>query len=119
MFTFLPEPVPHTRDHPCPVCRGHSAMPKGRRVRCAGMTGDIYVWCTREEYAGNALLDLKTSPPTFRHSRHGWCPCGQEHGHSLPRPEFDSYLRLVPHVVESPSTDELSLRHEVYEYTLS
>src|SRR5690348_7668309 len=73
-------PQPHTQGNPCGVCGGWATLPKGRGRRCAGMTGDFVIWCTREEYAGSCLLDLNTSPPAFRHNRFGSCACGHEHG---------------------------------------
>ncbi len=109
--------IRHTQAFPCPICGGYASLHKGRGIRCAGMTGEHLIWCSREERAGKALLDLNTSPPTFRHHRHGWCPCGTEHEHRLPSPVFPSFLRLV--VDEAPTEDDLSLRHDVYEYTLS
>jgi hypothetical protein len=119
MFIVPGKPVRHTQDHPCRVCGGYPSMPRHRGIRCVGMTGDRYIWCTREELAGNALPDLGTSPLSFRHERYGWCPCGSEHGRGLPNPEFNSYLRLVPPIVEPSNPDELTLRHDVYAYALS
>src|SRR5579871_5601431 len=112
--------VRHTRDHPCPVCGGWSALPRHQGVRCAGMTGDVLVWCTRPEYAGHAPLDLNTSPPAYRHHRFGWCPCGTEHDHALPAPHLASLPRLVLRDAGADFTRraDVATRHEVYEYAL-
>src|ERR1051325_11873246 len=112
------KPIRHTRNQPCPVCAGYESLPRGHGVRCAGCTGEFWIWCTREEFAGGAILDLEKSPPAFKHSRFGWCACGQTHGRGLPTPEFTRFLRVVP-VREAPTLDELWIRHEVYEHTLS
>src|SRR6266704_1549270 len=87
--------IRHTAGFACPVCGGWANLPQGRGVRCVGMTGDNVVWCTREEFAGSLPIDLDTSPPSFRHHRNGWCPCGQEHGHDLPRPRFAPLIETL------------------------
>ncbi|MEA2642678.1 MAG: primase, partial [Chloroflexota bacterium] len=99
------KPIPHRREKPCPVCGGWATLPHGRGIRCVGMTGDFLVWCTREERAGNAPLDLSTSPPAYRHHRTGWCPCGTEHDHAMPSPGFAPLSRLV--AVATPPATEL------------
>lgn len=70
----------HTRDFPCPVCGGYANLPKGRGVRCAGFTVGRLCFCTREEHAGRAVLDISVEPPAFRHYLVGACVCGTEHG---------------------------------------
>jgi hypothetical protein len=44
----------HTRHHPCPRCGGHEQTRRGQGERCFGFTTEQYVYCTREEYAGDA-----------------------------------------------------------------
>ncbi len=72
--------VRHSRAFPCPVCDGYANLPKGRGIRCAGFTTGRVCFCTREERAGRAELDITTSPPSFRHLLVGSCPCGIAHG---------------------------------------
>jgi hypothetical protein len=79
------------------------------------MTGEHVIWCTREEWAGNAPLDIRTSPPAFRHHRHGWCPCGQEHGRSL------AHLGLAPLQLTRPDSSPPASScapHEIYVHAL-
>ncbi len=74
--TAAPAFVRHSRFDPCPVCAGYAGLPAGQERRCAGMTGDFIIWCTREERAGKCELDINTSPPAYKHYRFGPCPCG-------------------------------------------
>ena len=70
----------HDPEHPCPICKGHSRMPSGQGVRCAGFTADAYVRCTREQFAGRLQLDENTVPPTYRHwTGPGTCKCRKSH----------------------------------------
>ena len=75
--------IRHTVGFACPVCGGWSNLPHGRGIRCAGITGERLVGCTREELAGKAPFDAQTNPPAYRHKRWGLCPCGHEHGGGL------------------------------------
>lgn len=65
----------------CPICEGHSGLKQGRGERCAGYESNDgeYVFCTREEYAGNLELHENTSPPAFCHKMFGECNCGKVH----------------------------------------
>lgn len=56
-------------------------MKPGRGERCAGFESDDgeYVFCTREELAGNLERNEKTSPPAFCHKMYGLCNCGVIH----------------------------------------
>jgi 5S rRNA maturation endonuclease (ribonuclease M5) len=65
----------------CPICGGHSGLKQGKGERCAGYESDDgeYIFCTREELAGNLELNEKTSPATFCHKLYGLCNCGIIH----------------------------------------
>lgn len=65
----------------CPICNGHSGMKPGHKQRCAGYisTDGDYVYCTREEHAGNLDLDENTEPAAFCHKLYGLCNCGKIH----------------------------------------
>jgi len=71
--TPVPREQRHTRQHPCPICGGNENMPQGKGVRCAGFTSADGEWCycTREEYAGNAMLLETMKPPAYVHRREG------------------------------------------------
>ncbi len=79
----------HSRLFPCPVCGGHSGLPRERGVRCAGFSLRITTYCTRHEHAGRAQLDIETHPPAYKHLLSGRCPCGLEHDFppSVERPQ--------------------------------
>ncbi len=68
------------RDHPCPVCGGHAALPQGVGSRCYGFISDdeSYAHCTREEFAGG--LDLNGNSNTYPHYLKGDCDCKNWHG---------------------------------------
>lgn len=70
----------NTRAHPCLICGGHSAMPRGRGIRCAGFRLDRVAYCTRDEAAGSLPLDIGVSPPAYKHRLFGACGCGASHG---------------------------------------
>jgi AAA domain len=75
-----------TRRHPCPICGGGEDLPRGQGRRCTGylsVNGE-YAYCSREEHAGELLMEM-TDPPTFRHRLEGDCHCGSRHG-GLPEP---------------------------------
>jgi AAA domain len=65
----------------CPICGGHSGLKQGKGERCAGYESDDgeYIFCTREELAGNLELNEKTSPAAFCHKFYGLCNCGVIH----------------------------------------
>jgi hypothetical protein len=106
--------IRHTAAFPCPVCRGWSNLPQGRGIRCAGMTGSRIVWCTREEFAGNAAFDPQTEPPSYRHRRWGLCPCGHDHAAALGEGPF----LPVEDVLTSCEEPEKVADHEVYAYAI-
>src|SRR5688572_4444756 len=97
---------PHTRDNPCLVCGGHRGLPRGLGVRCVGFTLDYVCYCTREEFAGRAELDITTQPPAFKHLLVGRCSCGQEHGFAT-RPTEQA--KDVERAIGLP----LEVRHEI------
>ena len=101
----------HTVGRPCPICGGHSALPKGRGIRCAGFTVAELAYCTREEFAGKALLDISTQPPAYRHRLHGACYCGNEHvgpAYRAPRaqPPSANVTAALP-LLDGQTTDEI------------
>src|SRR5688572_15183246 len=71
----------HLPDAPCGVCQGHDRFHRGRKIRCSGYTGNRFIWCSREEWAGDLLPDGATNSPipVYRHYRFGKCPCGRCH----------------------------------------
>jgi Protein of unknown function (DUF3631) len=78
--------IRHTAAHPCPVCGGFEAMPRGQGKRCAGFTSDDRAWvhCERVEHAGSLPLDERTTPATYLHRIGGPCNCGEEHAPAQP-----------------------------------
>lgn len=58
------EKTRHTPAHPCPVCGGHDAHPKGQGTRCAGFTAEKpdarMVYCTRPQHAGDPTAKKQT-----------------------------------------------------------
>ena len=78
-----------------------------RGIRCAGFSVGPVAYCTREEYAGRAALDITTEPPSFRHSIAGRCVCGNEHGYAAVAPATFSKPRLDDRL-------ELNQRNEVF-----
>ncbi|MSQ17736.1 MAG: hypothetical protein EXR54_09305 [Dehalococcoidia bacterium] len=69
----------HNPGRPCPVCDGHSRLPKGRGIRCYGFISadGRFAHCTRTEFAGQLQ---ETGAGTFGHRLNGQCKCGQPHG---------------------------------------
>jgi hypothetical protein len=68
-----------TRAWPCPICRGHDGLARGRSRRCFGYIDDTgtFARCTREEMAGGLPLN---ADGTYSHRLAGRCRCGQTHG---------------------------------------
>lgn len=68
-----------TREHPCPVCGGHDALPRGHQERCYGFLSDDGGWafCTRAERAGG--LPQNSGSDTYAHRLDGDCGCGVRH----------------------------------------
>lgn len=65
----------HTRSHPCPVCGGYDAQPRGSGKRCGGFTSeDGYTHCSRIE------CDEQEDGGTWAHRLNGACRCGTAHG---------------------------------------
>lgn len=71
----------HTRNHPCAVCGGCDADPRGEGRRCYGFTSEGWCQCTRTEHAGT--LPLHPNSGTYAHRLEGTCKCGTEHGMAL------------------------------------
>ena len=80
-FSTADRIVRHTPAHPCLICHGHSTMPSGRDIRCAGFLSSdgLYEHCQREHLAGALPLNLHTEPPTYAHKLYGRCDCGTAH----------------------------------------
>src|SRR6266849_4591999 len=70
----------------CPICQGHAGLKQGIGERCAGYLSDDgeYVYCTREEFAGNLERNEHTQPSAFCHKLYGTCNCGKEHNPAHP-----------------------------------
>jgi hypothetical protein len=70
-----------SKGNPCPVCTGHTDLPQGKGVRCAGYLSEDgrYAFCTREQFAG-PLQPRDTTPESFAHLMEGSCRCGTTHG---------------------------------------
>lgn len=110
----------HDRNFPCPVCGGHSGLPQGRGVRCAGFTVGIAAFCTREQFAGSAELDINTEPPAYKHILLGMCGCGTEHGFHTEHKSIGAHYSVSPpqlnpgtqHAIYSAVLDHLTLRVE-------
>lgn len=64
---------------PCPVCGGTDGDRRGQGTRCHGFLSSDGDWvhCSREEFAGRAQFEAKTT--TYLHRARGKCPCGEEH----------------------------------------
>lgn len=104
----------HNRSFPCPVCGGHSGLPQGQGIRCAGFSIGVAVYCTREEYAGRAELDITTEPPAYKHSFVGLCLCQVEHGFGPA-----SQPRQQPRAISTePQGLNPAKRHTIYEAAL-
>jgi hypothetical protein len=86
-----------TRGHPCPVCGGWDALPRGRGARCSGFASDdgLFAHCSREELAGGLAEEASG---TYAHRLAGPCKCGVDHG-GAPAP---------PAVVTSPARSEIA-----------
>lgn len=110
----------HSRQNPCPICAGHSGLPKGQGVRCAGFSLDRVVYCTREQYAGCLPLDISTSPAAYKHALFGGCYCGTQHGWNAlgwtnsPQGARQSTLLRKPTRYVLP----IETRHEIYSAAL-
>ncbi len=71
-------PARFTREHPCPICGGWEALPRGQGRRCAGfLSADRrYAHCSREEHGGTLPLE---GGNTYAHRLDGPCSCGGNH----------------------------------------
>ena len=71
-----------TKIRRCPICGGFEGAVRGKGLRCVGFLSvdGKYARCTREEHAGGAPLDEKSSPPAWIHKLTGECKCGETHG---------------------------------------
>lgn len=74
-----------TRGRTCPVCGGCESNRRGQGQRCHGFISGDSIHCTREEHAGKC--EFHAGSGTYSHSAKGACPCGEEHGPALYRPE--------------------------------
>src|SRR5271165_1174190 len=94
--------VRHTPAHPCLICHGHSTMPSGRDIRCAGFLSSdgLYEHCQREHLAGALPLNLHTEPPTYAHKLYGRCDCGAAHN-LAPAPRRRGTTSATRHAVPS------------------
>jgi hypothetical protein len=72
----------YTAQNPCPICKGHPALPQGQGIRCTGFISQDGRWarCSREQYADSLALDERTTPPSYLHRLTGLCACGVRHG---------------------------------------
>jgi hypothetical protein len=63
----------------CPVCDGHSGLPRKQGIRCYGFLSEDgrYANCTRPEYAGG--LAQSSENDTYGHFLGGGCRCGKTH----------------------------------------
>jgi hypothetical protein len=68
-----------SRDHPCPICGGHTQLRPGQGERCFGFvsTDGTYAHCSREEVAGD--LPIEEEAQTYAHFLGGGCKCGHDH----------------------------------------
>jgi phage/plasmid primase-like uncharacterized protein len=66
----------HNRNHPCPVCGGYDAQPRGSGKRCGGFTSSDghYAHCSRIE------CGEQEDGGTWAHRLGDSCRCGQPHG---------------------------------------
>lgn len=75
------------KNFPCLVCGGYDEAKRGQGVRCFGFISDDeeYVYCSREEYAGDA--PYKDTARAWVHYMGGPCKCGINHsGRAGPEP---------------------------------
>ena len=78
-----------TREQPCPVCDGYDAMDRGVGERCFGYLSDDpgWVYCTREEFAGD--ININSNSNAFPHKLLGNCVCGVRHDGSAKTPSVE------------------------------
>jgi hypothetical protein len=76
-----------SESRPCPVCGGHANKQRGIGERCTGFLSEGGEWarCSREEHAGDARFDEKSS--AFVHKLKGACKCGARHDLAEAGPE--------------------------------
>src|SRR5678816_2440567 len=76
------------RGNECPICDGHPSKPQGKGVRCWGFRSenDLYVYCTREEFAGG--LPFVSRASAYCHFMGGPCRCGVTHINGATPPSF-------------------------------
>lgn len=86
-----------SKNHPCPVCEGFDAEPRGTSRRCFGfMSSDgKYAYCTRAEHAGSLVQNADSG--TYAHKLVGSCKCGREH--APPDPQSGTARRPKKRVV--------------------
>src|SRR5271166_4741749 len=99
-FSATDRIIRHTPAHPCLICHGHSTMPSGRDIRCAGFLSSdgLYEHCQREHLAGALPLNLHTEPPTYAHKLYGQCDCGTAHN-LVPAPRRRGTTSATQHTV--------------------
>ena len=70
-----------TREHPCPICTGYEALPRGQGERCVGFLSVDGDWCrcSREEHAGALASEDSGAGPLYVHRMYGSCRCGVTH----------------------------------------
>ena len=66
-----------SKDHPCPICDGYPALPRGQGIRCTGYQNGSYARCSRDEHAGTLP---RNEDDTYSHLLTGPCRCGRTHG---------------------------------------
>lgn len=76
-----------THGRTCPICKGDQDERRGAGERCFGYLADNGEWtfCTREEFAGRAVL--RSGSNAYPHQLKGKCPCGTEHAPADPKPK--------------------------------
>lgn len=84
-------------------------MPRGQGRRCSGYLSSDgrFAYCTREEHAGQAMLE-QTDPPSYRHILEGDCRCGAVHAMAtfiepITYDYHDEDNRLLYQVVREPN----------------
>lgn len=68
----------YTASRPCPVCKGHEGIPKGRGERCVGYITGSGKLALCERVQSTETVDT-VAGPMFKHRLRGDCPCGTQH----------------------------------------